>query len=84
MGTAVAYPRRVAKARYEPPNEQVASEIDEMVRLYQEMQDVEARYKAKVAACADKNGPAVPIAYLAERLGVTRKTVYRHLGQTMK
>lgn len=84
MGTVVAYPRRVAKARYVPPSEQAASEIDEMVRLYQHLQETEAQYKAKLAACVDPAGPAAPIAYLAERLGVTRKTVYRHLGRTMK
>jgi AcrR family transcriptional regulator len=36
-----------------------------------------------LAAVTDKASDAVPIAHMAERLGVERRTVYRHLGRSM-
>lgn len=80
MDTETRYPRRVARAKWTPPDDEIAAEIDAAVELYQQQQRIEAAYKAALARLADKD---VPIAHLAERLGVERKTVYRHLGRSM-
>ena len=84
LGTLTRYPRRVAKPKYEPPNDETAARIARTVDLYRRLAEIEAEYKASLAVNADPDGDAVPIAYLAERLGVERKTVYRHLGRPMK
>lgn len=81
MGTESAYDRRVPKARF-TPNEETEREIDELVDLRHKAVEAEAAYRAKLAELAQPNGP-VPIAHLADRLGVVRKTVYRHLGRSM-
>ena len=83
MGTQTGYPRRVARAKWTPPNGEVAARIDAVVRLFEEQQRIEAQYKAALAELAAEDGDAVPIAHLAERLGIERKTVYRHLGRPM-
>lgn len=83
MGTATTYPQRMPRGKYSPPNDDVAGRINEVVDLYQQLQDIDAKYREKLAILADKEGDAVPIAHLAARLGVERKTVYRHLGRSM-
>lgn len=84
LGTPHLYSERVAKQRYSPPNEQVAAEIAEVVALYRERQELDEKYRARLAFLADKeNGRSVPIASLAAELGIERKTVYRHLGRSM-
>lgn len=83
LGTVAGYSQRVPKSRYSPPSTDVAARIDEVVALFKEQQAVEARYKQALAAVTDKAGDAVPIAHMAEKLGVERKTVYRHLGRSM-
>jgi hypothetical protein len=83
MGTAALYARPVARKRYAPPSPDVAERIDEVVRLYGLKLEYEERYKAALAAVADKSGDAVPVAHLADCLGVERKTIYRHLGRSM-
>lgn len=57
--------------------------LDAVVDLRRRFSEVEAEYRRKLAHLADKEGDAVPIAHLATRLGVERKTVYRHLGRSM-
>jgi transcriptional regulator of acetoin/glycerol metabolism len=84
MGTLARYPQRVAKQKYTPPNDEVAARIDAAVELYERKQTIDAEYREALAKLADKQGDDVPIQHLAERLGVERKTVYRHLGRTMK
>jgi AcrR family transcriptional regulator len=83
MDTETGYPRRVARAKWTPPNDEVAARIDATVELFQRQQRIEAEYKAALAKLTDAEGDAVPIAHIADRLGVERKTVYRHLGRSM-
>lgn len=82
-GTETRYPQRMPRQRWKPPNDDVAARIDTVVALYRQQQEIEAEYKRALAAIADTDGDAVPIAHLAERLGLERKTVYRHLGRSM-
>lgn len=83
MDTRTSYSRRMARAKWTPPTPDVAQRVDAVVALYLQQRDIEKRYKAGLAALADPEGDAVPIAHLAERMGVERKTIYRHLGRTM-
>ena len=83
LGTLDRYAQRVPTKRYSPPDAATAKRIDSVVALFREQQEVEARYKAALAELTAKDGDAVPIAHIAERLGVERKTVYRHLGRSM-
>ncbi|MEV1013847.1 hypothetical protein AB0I89_24140 [Micromonospora sp. NPDC049801] len=71
------------RGKYSPPTSDVADRIDEVVNLYNQLQEIDAKYREKLGHLADKEGDAVPIAHLAARLGVERKTVYRHLGRSM-
>lgn len=83
MDTQTRYPRRVARQKWTPPTPEVQQHIEEVVALYQEKQEAERRYKEGLAKLTDSTGDAVPIAHIAERLDVERKTVYRHLGRSM-
>lgn len=83
MGTQDRYSQRVAKQRYSPPSDDVAARIDHVVTLYRQQQEIEAEYKRALAELTSAEGDAVPIAHMAERLGLQRKTVYRHLGRSM-
>lgn len=83
MGTQDQYARPVARAKWTPPNGEVAARIDALVSKYKLRDQIEAECKADLAVLADPDGDAVPIAALAERLGVERKTIYRHLGRSM-
>lgn len=84
MDTQTRYPRRVARQKWTPPTPEVQEHIEAVVRLYQEKQEAELRYKDELAKLTDVEGnDAVPIAHIAERLNVERKTVYRHLGRSM-
>lgn len=84
MGTQARYGQRVSKQRYSPPNDDVAKRIDHVVALHRQQQQVEAQYKAALAELVSSDGDAVPIAHIADRLDVERKTVYRHLGRSMR
>lgn len=77
------YPQRVARAKWTPPNDEVAGRVDRVVQLAQQLKDIEAEYRRALAEVADPDGDAVPVAYLAKRLDIERKTVYRHLGRSM-
>lgn len=81
MGTTNRYPERVARAKW-TPDEDLARELDKLVDLHNQKETVDAAYKAQLAKLAQPTGP-VPIAYLAERLNLVRKTIYRHLGKSM-
>lgn len=84
LGTQNRYPQRVPKPRYSPPSDDIAQEVDRAVALHRQQQEIEAAYKECLAKLTNREGPyKVPIAYMAERLGVERKTVYRHLGRSM-
>jgi hypothetical protein len=64
----------------------MAAKIDTVVELHRKWGEAEAAYKAALAELAEPppGDPAhVPINYIAERLAVVRKTVYRHLGRSM-
>jgi transcriptional regulator of acetoin/glycerol metabolism len=82
MGTDDRYAQPVARAKWTPDEPELEQRLDRLVALHQQLEQVETEYKAALATLAKPNGP-VPIAYLAERLGVVRKTVYRHLGRSM-
>jgi transcriptional antiterminator len=81
MGTATPYDRRVPKAKW-TPDEQIEREVAALVEKHRKIAAAEAEYRADLARLAQPNGP-VPIAYLADKLNVERKTVYRHLGRSM-
>ncbi len=84
MDTRTRYPRRVARQKWSPPTPEVQERIDAVVRLYQEKQEAERRYKEALAELTDtEREDYVPIAHIAERLDVERKTIYRHLGRSM-
>lgn len=84
MGTPNLYPDRVPKQRYSPPNDQVAARIAMVVKLFRDQQEAMDRYKAALRDVTDKDaGDGVPIAHMADELGIERKTVYRHLGRSM-
>jgi len=84
MDTETRYPRRVARAKYVPPDERTAAEIDRVAALYQAWLDAEAEYKAAMTAITDPDGDwVVPVAHMADKIGVERKTVYRHTGRSM-
>ncbi|MFF0822500.1 hypothetical protein ACFYUR_19225 [Micromonospora haikouensis] len=72
------------RPRWTPPNDDVAARIAEVVKRHKQWHQAEQEYKALLAEIADPAKDDVPIAHLAERLGVERKTVYRHLGRSMK
>ncbi len=78
-----AHTKAAGRAPYAPPDE-VAAEIAELVQLHHQRSDIEAEYRAGLAALTDPDGERrVPVAFLAELLGVERKTVYRHTGRSM-
>jgi hypothetical protein len=83
MDTETRYPRRVARPRWKPPNAEVDARIERVAQLYRQQQEVEAEYKRALVEVHDPDGDDVPIAHLAERIGIERKTVYRHLGRSM-
>jgi hypothetical protein len=83
LGTENRYAQRVPKSRYSPPDADVAARIDNVVALYRRQQEIEAEYKKALADLTQPDGDAVPIAHVADRLGLQRKTVYRHLGRSM-
>lgn len=82
--TETRYPRRVPRPRWTPPNDEVAGRIDAVEALYRQWQEVEAAYKQALTALTDPEGDDVPVAYMAKRLDVERKTIYRHTGRPMK
>ncbi len=83
VDTDSRYPRRMAKAKWAPPDAEVAAEIDEMVALDRRAEEFASKHREALAKLADPEGRNVPIAHLAEALGVERKTVYRRLGRSM-
>lgn len=80
VDTPIRYPRRVAKPKWTPPNTEIAARIDAAVDAHRRSQEADAEYRRIIAELADAD---VPIAHIAERIGVQRKTVYRHLGRSM-
>lgn len=82
MDTQTRYPRRMPRGKWTPPTPDLAQGIDHVIALYEKWKADEAEYKRALAELAQPVGP-VPIAHFAERLGVERKTVYRHLGRSM-
>jgi ribosomal protein S24E len=82
VGTVAGYSQRVPKSRYNPTPE-VAEHVTTVVGLFRQRQEIEDEYRRALAQLASAEGDAVPIAYIAEQLGVERKTVYRHLGRSM-
>ena len=75
--------RKWGRPKWSPDAEQ-AQAIKAVVDLYHLKQRLKEEYKALLAELADPNGDDVPVAHLAQRLGMERKTVYRHLGRQMK
>ena len=82
MGTVDPYAERVPKQRYTPESEEIAARAERVAELYRAWGAAEAEYKRLLSEVAKPAGP-VPISYLAELIGIERKTVYRHLGRSM-
>jgi hypothetical protein len=81
MGTDRPYAQRMPRAKW-TPDEELDQEIGRLVEMYRKLDEAEAACRAELKRLARPEG-RVPIAYLAERLNVERKTVYRHLGRSM-
>ncbi|MFI6228660.1 helix-turn-helix domain-containing protein [Micromonospora echinospora] len=65
------------------PDEARRRKLDKLARLAQRRDAIEAEYRALIAELADPEGDAIPIAQIAARANITRKTVYRYLGRPM-
>jgi hypothetical protein len=65
------------------PDEVRRRKVDKLVRIAKRRAALDAEYRTLLGELADPNRDDVPVTYLAERLGTTRKTVYRHLGKTL-
>lgn len=83
MDTQIRYPRRVARPKYVPPDEPTTAEIARVVELHKAWLKAEAEYKAALTKITDPKDWDVPVAHMAEQIGVERKTVYRHTGRSM-
>lgn len=83
LGTGTGYSQRVAKSRYSPPTPAVEEHVRSVVALFRQRQEIEDEYKRELATLTSPDGDGVPIAYIADQLGLERKTVYRHLGRSM-
>lgn len=81
-GNTNDYDQRMPPAKW-TPDKATEREIRRLVTLHRRLAKAEAEYRAQLARLARPAGPA-PIAHLAERLDVERKTVYHHLGHPMK
>ena len=81
MGTATGYPQRVPKPKYTPSPE-AAADVQKVVEMYKRWREMEAECKQALAGVVERHDD-LTVAYLAEQLGVERKTVYRHLGKKM-
>jgi hypothetical protein len=64
------------------PDEELDQQISRLVEMHRQLAEADAAYRQELKRLARPDGP-VPIAHLAERLGVERKTVYRHMGRSM-
>lgn len=82
MSTGNSYPVVMPRPEW-VPDEVRRRKLDKLVRLARRRDALDAEYRTLLAELADPNGDNVPIKQLAERLQVTRKTVYRHLGRPM-
>ena len=65
------------------PSAEALEAIDALVQLREQLAAVKAEYREALTELVSPTGGAVPVAYMAEQLGLTRKTVYRHVGRTM-
>ncbi|MFJ1539244.1 hypothetical protein ACIODS_11945 [Micromonospora chalcea] len=63
------------------PDDARRRKADKLVRLARRRDQLDTDYRKLLAELADPHGDDVPVAYLAKRLNITRKTVYRHLGK---
>lgn len=72
--------QRGSGRRYSPP-EDVVGLIAEIVLQARRRDEADARYRSLLTLAVNERD--VPVAYLAEQLGVERKTVYRHAGRSM-
>jgi predicted GIY-YIG superfamily endonuclease len=57
----------------------VAERIDEVVLLKTLWIQAESEFRAELLRLVNTQGSSVPVTYIAGRLGVHRKTIYRHL-----
>lgn len=78
MGTPTQYPQRM-RAPFTPSDDQ-RKKLAALKWAHHKAAEAEAEYKALLAECAEAD---IPIARLAQELGIQRKTVYRHLGRSM-
>ncbi|MGA3524108.1 hypothetical protein [Melissospora conviva] len=74
--------RRPGRRKYQPTPD-IDQRINHAIQLHQQAKALDAEYRQTITQLADKTGDAVPIAYLAQRLGVERKVIYRAAGHRM-
>lgn len=79
MGTPTKYPGRMSRAAF-TPNDDQRNLLAALRLVHRKAAEAEAEYKRLLAECAEAD---IPIAKLAQELGIQRKTVYRHLGRSM-
>lgn len=82
MGTEGPYAVRMPPKKWEP-DPALDQRIEKLVAMYRKIAEADTAYREELAQLAQPVGP-VPIAHLAERLELERKTVYRHLDRPMK
>ena len=72
------------RAKWSPPDASTEAAISGVLDAFAQWSAAEAEYKRQLAALVAADGELrVPIAHIAERLDIERKTVYRHTGRPM-
>jgi uncharacterized membrane protein len=85
MGTREPYDQPVPKGKWSPPTDEIAAELQALREMQQAAIDAAAEADARIrAATTALAAKGVPIATLAETLGVGRKTVYGYTGRPMR
>lgn len=77
MGTDSRYPQRVPKSPTELSEDQKTL-LAALKSAVAKIRRDEAEYRTLLATCKEAG---IPIAHLAEAVGVQRKTIYAHLDQ---
>lgn len=72
--------RRWGRPKWAPTEAQQVK-IDAVVELRRQWRETGAEYMRMLVLLTDPKGADVPVVYLARRIGVERKTIYRHIGR---
>lgn len=75
--------RRWGRPKWAPTAAQQVK-INAVVELRRQWREAEEEYKRMLVQLTDPAGADVPVIYLARRIGIERKTIYRHIGRPMQ